>query len=524
MRYVRTIFSLFFSLTVTIGMAVSSMDAATSLMEKGDSCRNTYRFNKALSYYQEAYEELPESNHADIRLQLLERIMRTHDVLRHWKELSETSYQLYVLAKKNDDKARESMALFMRGKRLFMEGNRPEGFRTCQEAVSQYLKTDDPEKNYELTIFYATLARMYGEAGDYAEAMRMSKEQERCVRLVSQADNSQDKRNFNRLYAIRVWLLAKMGRGAEADRLYRSRQIQPLTDPICGDALPEYYRIQRLDEEALRFIQMIKNNIRLDGDTVGRNMQRALDDEGDVYYRMGDYQKAAECYRGVTVLADSLSVRSLRNISKGVQQVMDSERAVSRHNLILAVVIAGGLLLLVVFFLVLRHDRIVNRKNRVMTQMVREMMHYRDIVIANGDPVETVEKSEEEVALNDEERRFKQMDKRVMKEELFRAPDFGRDELMRLMAVDKNAISVIISRYTGMNVTGYVNTRRMEYAVSLMKQHPEYTMSAIAEACGIKSQTTFIRNFKIVYGMTPSEFRQNLEELPPPNGQFENSF
>jgi AraC-like DNA-binding protein len=139
-------------------------------------------------------------------------------------------------------------------------------------------------------------------------------------------------------------------------------------------------------------------------------------------------------------------------------------------------------------------------------------MHYRDIVVANGDPVEIAEKSEEEKALDEEEKRFKQMDKRVMKEELFRAPDFGRDELMRLMGVDKNAISVIISRYTGMNVTGYVNTKRMEYAVLLMRQHPEYTMGAIAEACGIKSPATFIRNFRNVYGMTPSEFRQNIDE------------
>jgi AraC-like DNA-binding protein len=63
-----------------------------------------------------------------------------------------------------------------------------------------------------------------------------------------------------------------------------------------------------------------------------------------------------------------------------------------------------------------------------------------------------------------------------------------------------------------MNVTGYVNTKRMEYAVILMRQHPEYTMGAIAEACGIKSPATFIRNFRNVYGMTPSEFRQNIDE------------
>jgi AraC-like DNA-binding protein len=54
----------------------------------------------------------------------------------------------------------------------------------------------------------------------------------------------------------------------------------------------------------------------------------------------------------------------------------------------------------------------------------------------------------------------------------------------------------------------------MEYAVLLMKQHPEYTLGAISEACGIKSPATFIRNFKAVYGMTPSEFRKQIDESP----------
>ena len=103
-----------------------------------------------------------------------------------------------------------------------------------------------------------------------------------------------------------------------------------------------------------------------------------------------------------------------------------------------------------------------------------------------------------------------------MKEELFRNPDFGRDELMRLLGVDKNNLATIIQRYTGTNVVGYVNGKRMEYAVQLMKEHPEYTLAAIAEVCGMKSPTTFIRNFRESYDLTPSEYRKSLEKLPPP--------
>ena len=90
-------------------------------------------------------------------------------------------------------------------------------------------------------------------------------------------------------------------------------------------------------------------------------------------------------------------------------------------------------------------------------------------------------------ASDDESRHFKEVDKRIMKEQLFAQPDFGRDELMRLFGVDKNTLPSIIQRFTGTNVPGYINNKRMEYAVLLIKQHPEYTLGAISEACGINT-------------------------------------
>ena len=152
-----------------------------------------------------------------------------------------------------------------------------------------------------------------------------------------------------------------------------------------------------------------------------------------------------------------------------------------------------------------------------MINTIQQLMHYRDLVVQNGDPVEMEENDDEHVS-TDERRLFKEVDKRIMKERLFAQSDFGRDDLMRLLGVDKNTFASIIQRYTGTNVPGYVNNKRMEYAVLLIKQHPEYTIGAISEACGIKSPATFIRNFKSAYGMTPSEFRKQLdeEEITPP--------
>ena len=48
---------------------------------------------------------------------------------------------------------------------------------------------------------------------------------------------------------------------------------------------------------------------------------------------------------------------------------------------------------------------------------------------------------------------------------------------------------------------------------SFLKEHPEYTLRAIAEASGINSMPTFHNLFKSKTGMTPSEFKKVQMEM-----------
>lgn len=486
--------------------------SAQKLMEKGDSCRLNWKYNKALYYFKQAYNDPSVAKDVDMQLQLLERIMRTHDVLRHWKEMPESSYRLYMLAKEHGDSVHTSMALLMRGKRLHALGRIQEGRKVALEATEMLKRTDYTHKNHELAHYYAILAKMYCNEGNYNEAMRMSEKQEHYVNLAKKCHPGQwYHRNLMRTYTIRVEILAKMGRLAEADSVYKKYGITPDTDPLCRASVLHYYRLRGMNDESLRFLQAAKKNLCDDGDTIGRNMQQLMNDMGKFYFDMGEYQQAAECYAVTYRLADSLAARSLNNLNAEVHKVIDSERVIAKQNEQITIATAVVVLLTVVFLLLLRQAWIVRRKNEKMTAIVQRLMHYRDIVIQNGDHDE-MGKNEIVDASNEELRHFKEVDKHIMKERLFTNPAFGRDDLMRLLGVDKNTLPALLQRITGTSVSGYINIKRMEYAVSLMKEHPEYTLESIAEACGIKSSATFIRNFKSAYDMTPSEYRKQMEK------------
>ncbi len=499
---------------MTIGMAAAASipDSVVVLMAKGDSCRLNWNYNNALQYFQRAYSCPLVEKDVSMKTQLLERIMRTHDVLKHWKEMPETSYRLYTFAKEHGDSMHTAMALLMRGKRLHALGQKQEGIQVVLHAIEMMKHTDYVHKNHEVANFYGILAKMYCTDGRYDEALRISQEHERYVNMSKECHSQEwHHRNFLRVYIIRLEILSKMGRLEEADRIYANNAITPFTDPICGNALLVYYRQRGLNAEAMQFLEAARKNICEDGDTIGRNMQRLMDEMGDCYYAMGEYRRAAECYVVTSRIADTLAARSLNDLSDEVHRVIDNERTIAKHHERLTIIIACILMLAVVFLLMLRQTLAIRLKNRQMTDTVRRLMHYRNIVIENGNSVEMDENEVGNVTI-EELSRFKEVDKRIMKERLFTNPSFGRDDLVRLFCVDKNTLPTLLQNLVGTNVSGYINTKRMEYAVFLMRKHPEYTLGAISEECGIKSPATFIRNFKNVYGMTPSEFRKFLED------------
>jgi len=113
---------------------------------------------------------------------------------------------------------------------------------------------------------------------------------------------------------------------------------------------------------------------------------------------------------------------------------------------------------------------------------------------------------------DEDELLFVKLDKLVTRNKLFLNPDLSRDDLMRIIGVDKNRIGRIMSRYSGStNVSTYINQKRAYYAADYIKAHPNYTIVAIVNACGMTNTVTFNRAFKELFGMTASEYREQMK-------------
>lgn len=88
------------------------------------------------------------------------------------------------------------------------------------------------------------------------------------------------------------------------------------------------------------------------------------------------------------------------------------------------------------------------------------------------------------------------------------------DELSLSALAKKSAVtpahfSRVFKRLTGMNVTDYVNAKRIMRAKQLLEKS-HMSIAEIGERCGFISIPHFHRKFKEVTGTTPSKYKRNL--------------
>ena len=149
---------------------------------------------------------------------------------------------------------------------------------------------------------------------------------------------------------------------------------------------------------------------------------------------------------------------------------------------------------------------VINGEPSTSPEVVAAIEELRSIKLPENQPAEGEEEPDDE-----DHRLYVEMDTQVTRDRLFLKPGLGREDLMRLIGVDKNRFGKMMSKYSdASNTSVYINIKRVQYGAVLLLEHPEYTISTVAAECGMSNTVTFNRTFKEIYNMTPSEYREKM--------------
>lgn len=84
------------------------------------------------------------------------------------------------------------------------------------------------------------------------------------------------------------------------------------------------------------------------------------------------------------------------------------------------------------------------------------------------------------------------------------------DEMAKLIQLNRTTLSKFINSEENMNFNTWINTLRITEARKLMISKPDLSIRQIAEQTGFSEQTNFSRQFRIITGISPTEWKQNV--------------
>ncbi len=250
-----------------------------------------------------------------------------------------------------------------------------------------------------------------------------------------------------------------------------------------------------------------------------RNQVTAL---AQIYGYAKDYKNESKTYKLLAMVTDSIQNAEVKELQSKFRMEMETlyetkekEEQIIRKNYTLAISGIFLLALLVVVFIMIRSNSEMKRKNLALTARINEMLDVKKMQQEQQmvKPAPEIPEPAEDEA-NDEVRIHKQVERviyEIIKRQLFANPDFKRDDLLDELRVGKRNFARDFKDTTGQSFTRYILGLRMDYAALLIREHPEYSVDAIAQMCGIPSRSSFYHNFTEYFGLSPAAYRDGLE-------------
>ncbi len=519
------------------------------------------RYRTALFYARKAYADPEARKHPDKLLSLLSYMAEDSHTNGDYAASVRYCTEGLELAKKQGSKTYEADFHVTWAKTLMLMAQHGEAFRHFDIGIS--LLEEEARKNTSYhawdELFYSVglkLSALY-EIDRNEEAYAMFPQMEEALKGLEASKDAPDglaELRQAELLALICPVAYATGRKEEGDRMYRLLEANPVASTPDG----EYIRIPGLVaagrfDEALRYVYREKKLLQENTDTVNWDyINPHLQAELEAWQGKGNVREVARVQAAMLALTDTLRQRERTEDALEWSEVYESEEKDARikeeqQKSRTAWMIAGsiGVLLIIsggFIVAIARKKREIAQKNDTLTASLNEMTGFRkaffrkqEEVIAlqeqvrllasrlpMGEKTETGTetsdsgtepkpvadtKPEQDNAANDR-RLFDRIQYEIEKRELFLLKDFDKEAFAKEMNISTRKLGRLFTVFAKKPLSDYLHDLRLSYALTLLHDHPNWTIDAVAEKCGL-SLRTFHRLFTKKFSITPQAYREN---------------
>ena len=475
-----------------------------------------YDLDKGLEYAMKAYNDPSIKNDTLPKITITRMLTALNYALSRFSQACSMATEGSALAYAVGDK--EAIAYFYQfiAFTKYELGDHAEAYRYFDRSIELYkqLTDEQPHWVYVSDMFVVQLKEIQylNDEGRHREALAKTDDCEATLKRLTTfpdlADGLHDK--FTAQYlSVACCVYYNTGNKAKAEDGYRRMMATEYVKSDLGQNTPAIYQVlSGRYKEALERTQKEDASYK-DKDTVNTLfIDEVLNNGLAASQRLGYNNRANSYYNRILSLKDSINLRNQKQTAMELSviyetrdkdiQLIEKDAVIKRNRMFLVMAAIIIVLSLTAIVLIIRYNRIIQRKNKAVVRSIEEKLQL--IQIANHSRSENKDDSADRQL-------FERIDNAIREKQLFLQADFTRDTLCQMLNINKTQCSSVIKAYANCSFPSYINRLRLNHAIELMKRYPQYSIEAIANDCGME-RANFHRRFIEEFGITPSEFKK----------------
>ena len=475
-----------------------------------------YDLDKGLEYAMKAYNDPSIKNDTLPKITITRMLTALNYALSRFSQACSMATEGSALAYAVGDK--EAIAYFYQfiAFTKYELGDHGEAYRYFDRSIKLYkqLTDEQPHWVYVSDMFAVQLKEIQylNDEGRHREALAKTDDCEATLKRLTTfpdlADGLHDK--FTAQYlSVACCVYYNTGNKAKAEDGYRRMMATEYVKSDLGQNTPAIYQVlSGRYKEALERTQKEDASYK-DKDTVNTLfIDEVLNNGLAASQQLGYNNRTNSYYNRILSLKDSINLRNQKQTAMELSviyetrdkdiQLIEKDAVIKRNRMFLVMAAIIIVLSLTAIVLIIRYNRIIQRKNKAVVRSIEEKLQL--IQIANHSRTENKDDSADRQL-------FERIDNAIREKQLFLQADFTRDTLCQMLNINKTQCSSVIKAYANCSFPSYINRLRLNHAIELMKRYPQYSIEAIANDCGME-RANFHRRFIEEFGITPSEFKK----------------
>ena len=463
-------------------------------------------------------EELTDRN----KVLLLKLLSKSHYLTGEYEQSLKAAIEGEKIAESMDSIAAQGEFRFITGECMYKLGQDSPAFANMEYGVTALSK----EKGFHAR---STLSHLLGEEmnfmiedGLYDEAIATGQRRESLLDGIAAefGDSGCLDQQYGYLYGKMAFLYMKKGDRNTADN-YAAR----FKDTDYSKERNGRLRILEYCLEAGEFKEALDiigdTDFPSSGDTLSFDGQYYLDLKADALGGMGDYEEAFNLLKRSVHISGfleknidkerALKVSDLYRTHEAELKVKESEAREARYLMYLITILAVCIMMALCFILYYNKTRNIIEKNRLIdigrsdTEKYVRLLQSAQAKIRELDPKETVQDRSSEA---DSWQLFLKLEDAMDKDKLFLDKTITRADILELLGISKNRLGKMFQDIGGdLSLPTYINGKRLNHALGVIAEHPDYTVNEIADASGFSNTRNFHLLFKKRFGITPLQYR-----------------